>query len=492
MSQEIELKLTISENSIDSFLHLGLVKGLVADVFTLENTYFDTPDQQLTQAGSALRIRKNGNHFLQTLKNQGVNIGGLHKREEWEMPISANQLDLSLFPEGSLPESLSSELLAPLFQTNFTRKRWMLTFKKSQIELVLDTGSVWSQQGSDPISELELELKSGELSDLFSLALILSKHVAVMPSDISKAERGYRLCQGNYDAEVDLPELVSEQSMESAFYALFGYEMERLQRQWQMFWSTQQWLHLQGFLNTLGNMEAELEWFHDMIPSEQQSFVSEHLKWMQQALYPILSWWPACFALSQDAEAEPKNIAISLQQCKAKKAIQKLRALLDDPELGYRMLSLTAWLHGRDWQADQNEQHLTVAHMSVSEGLDYCFSKALNALQSDCFAGSASHALSQSPAVSRLLTLCQYFDRLHSRQLGNIQAPLQALNDTLSRLSAMDVVVHLKDWLSELPVEQQASVHSWTRSSTVLLRDIKQLANRLIVHSRNSTPGGPV
>ena len=492
MSQEIELKLTISQRAVAEFLQLAVLAPLASDTFELENTYFDTPDLALTMNGSALRIRKRGSHFVQTLKNRGVNIGGLHQREEWEIPIAENRLDLSLFPPLALPEVVDAEVLEPLFTTHFTRRRWQLSHQQSQIELVLDAGEVAAGTNTDLICEVELELKTGTLADLFDLALLLSQQVALMPSDISKAERGYRLCQKRTEVEVELPDLVPEQSMESAFCALFGYEMEHLQRHWQLFWSTQQWRHLQAFLNTLGNMEAELEWFHGMLPEADDEFVREQLHWMRQALQPILSWWPACFALLQDAEAESDSVAQSLQQSKAKKAWEALRALQNSPTLGHRMLLLTSWLHQRSWRHEQSDEHRLMADKPVTDGIDACFGQAINALQTDCFAGSATRALSQSPAVQRLLTLCQYFDRLYGRQLGSIRAPLQALNDNLSRLSAMDVVLHLKDWLNELPFEQQASVHSWTRSSTVLLRDIKQLANRLIANGRQSLPGGHV
>lgn len=492
MSQEIELKLTINQSSVADFLQLDVFDAIPNETFSLENTYFDTPTLSLTANGSALRIRKKGHQYLQTLKNRGINIGGLHQREEWELPLQENCLDLSQFPEHALPSGLVPSSLKPLFTTNFSRKRWLVEHLASKIEVVLDSGEVNAGLQTDRISEVELELKSGNLSDLFDLALHFSQQIALMPSDISKAERGYRLCQNRHEVEVELPELVPEQSMESAFCALFGYEMERLQRHWQLFWSTQQWRHLQAFLNTLGNVDAGLEWFDGMLPEADIDFVRGHLHWMRQALQPILSWWPACFALLQDAEVQTGSVALNLQRSKAQKALDALAELQRSPILGFRMLQLTAWLHQRDWHQGQNESHRAFADKPVTEGLDCCLGQAMSALQSDCFAGSASRALSQSPAVQRLLTLCQYFDRLYGQQLGNIKAPLQALSDNLSRLSAMDVVMHLKDWLNELPFEQQASVHSWTRSSTVLLRDIKTLANRLIADSRHSLPGGHI
>lgn len=480
MSQEIELKLTISKASIEQFLSLDLLAGAPPDVFLLENTYFDTPDRQLTKAGAALRLRKTPTAIYQTLKTKGHNIGGLHRRDEWEMEVPSEHLDFTRFPAGAVPQGLTLDQLEPLFQTNFERSRWVIRFNTSQVELVLDVGKVEAGFDEDLISELELELKAGNLADLLELSLQISKKVAVMPSDISKAERGYRLCNKFDGVDVALPDIIPQQSMDSAFCALFGYEMERLQRYWQVFWSTQKWVHLQAFLTTLGNMEAEVEWFQSMLPSTEIQMAKAHLNWIAEEIRPILSWWPACFALSKDVEEEPESVALSLQRAKALKALNALRLLREKPELGFRMLSLTAWLHNRSWQSAQSEDQRTAGEQAVVEGLDYCFGKAFSDIQEDCFAGSTSHALSQSPAVHRLLILCNYFDRLYGKELGLLRDPLNALEENLSRLSAMEVVTRLKDWLTDLPLEQQASIHSWTRSQTVLLRDIKGLANKLM------------
>jgi len=118
MSQEIELKLTISRESIERFLSLSLLSSHVPQVLPLKNTYFDTDSQTLTQSGSALRIRKTPTGYLQTLKSRGQNIGGLHRRDEWEYPISENSLDLSQFPVNALPTDITSDNLKPLFSTN--------------------------------------------------------------------------------------------------------------------------------------------------------------------------------------------------------------------------------------------------------------------------------------------------------------------------------------------------------------------------------------
>jgi triphosphatase len=479
MGQEIELKLSIRPSAVEAFRSHPLLSSLSSQSDTLENQYYDTPDHRLTCAGAALRLRFQGEQCVQTLKSRGSNVGGLHQRDEWEVERPDGRLNLAQLPDGALPAGISEQQLVPLFITRFNRHRWMVHHRGAEIEVVLDEGRVATGTNHQSLSEVELELKSGELPALLSLAHDLTRTIAMVPSDISKAERGYRLLRPEEPVNLPLPAIIAQQSMESAFCALFGYELERLQRQWDVFWMTQQWSHVQAMLVTLGNMQTELEWFSDILPSRQNIQVKAWVSWLEGAIRPLVSWWPACFALSQDARSEPETIAVSLQQAKAIRALEGIEALAANADFGHTLLSMTQWLHLRSWREDQTDEHKCASEVAVSEGLDRSLSTAWQAFSPDQFAGSTSHALAQYPAVHRLLMLCQYFNTLYSEDLDHYQAELQALEDNLSKLSAMDVVSRLHEWLNDLPLEQQASVYSWTRSQPVLLRDIKQLAGRL-------------
>lgn len=477
MTQEIELKLSLSKQSADDFSSLDILAGLKAETFDLENTYYDTEDFALSKASAALRTRKlHDGRYLQTLKTRGSNISGLHRRHEWEMPITSNQLELALFPEQSLPAGVDADALQAIFTTHFTRRCWNVEQGNSVIELVLDSGWVDAQGQREAILELELELKSGNVSDLFGLALQISREVAVMPSDVSKAERGFRLCGRDFSASPELPLVDAEQTIGETFVQLFNFELQKLHQQWQLFWQTQQWRYLQSYLVTVGNMSTELDWFKQMIPTSHVQFVASQLDWLEQQIRPILSWWPACFALSQDAEQDSQGAAFMLQRENAKKAMTALDALVNNPELGFRLLSLSAWLHKADWQQDQTDEHRRLSDQSIRQGVNSCLKHALLELNTDNFAGNASYALSQTSVVHKLLILCQYFERLYGNELSDLKEHLRGLEESLAQLSAMGAVSQLQDWVHRLPMEKQASVHSWARSQTVILREIKQLA----------------
>ena len=62
--------------------------------------------------------------------------------------------------------------------------------------MVLDRGHIAAAGRSVPILEVELEISSGPVDQLFALALELAQGVALLPLSASKAERGYLLAGG--------------------------------------------------------------------------------------------------------------------------------------------------------------------------------------------------------------------------------------------------------------------------------------------------------
>lgn len=196
MPTELELKLSLPANLHDDFRALDLLAGGIEDEQELYNAYFDTPDQQLHQARIALRIRKSGERFIQTLKTRGSNDGGLHDRQEWEWEIPQAALNIDLVRQQMPDTNFCWDKLAVLFETDFSRAAWMIETVNSSIEVVLDSGMVKHKGHVDAISEVELELKDGKPEELFTIAEILTDSLPLRICLISKAQRGYRLLHG--------------------------------------------------------------------------------------------------------------------------------------------------------------------------------------------------------------------------------------------------------------------------------------------------------
>lgn len=171
---------------------------------TLGNVYFDTPSLTLAKAKSALRLRRTPEQWLQTYKTLGEAKAGLHSRHEWELPVLGEALEidalLAACDDDAARDALQAAApdLIALFRTDFTRIVWDVEREGSQIEVALDSGAITAEVDGEPrraeISELEIELKSGDASALETLAAELrGAFPALDPEDVSKAQRGYRL-----------------------------------------------------------------------------------------------------------------------------------------------------------------------------------------------------------------------------------------------------------------------------------------------------------
>jgi triphosphatase len=225
---ETELKLHISPEQLLKLKRHPWLRSLSttrARNLKLYNIYYDTADLELHRLAMALRLRKVGKQFLQTLKGGGQVSAGLHQRNEWETPVLSEQLDFDALKAcgGELPHGVRNRL-QPVFVTDFVRNVRLLKFEGAEIELCMDSGVIRAGQGSCPISELELELKYGTPQQLFKLAQALLDIVPLQVEHTSKAEYGYLLFSAAKPSvsKGRFPLLKKSQSITSALQGLIG------------------------------------------------------------------------------------------------------------------------------------------------------------------------------------------------------------------------------------------------------------------------------
>jgi inorganic triphosphatase YgiF len=203
LKQEIEIKLEVAADKLELLTKSQFFKEKIhlMQTLSLENTYFDTQLLALNSKKIALRIRKVGNGYIQTLKTQGSSAKGLHKRLEWEWNLADNHLDKELLPKEHWPSDVEVDALKAVFTTNFSRQVCQFDYvgqdgKLSRLEMALDLGKVEVSglAESAAISELELELIEGCESAVTEVASILAAQCPFLtPSNTSKALRGYNL-----------------------------------------------------------------------------------------------------------------------------------------------------------------------------------------------------------------------------------------------------------------------------------------------------------
>jgi adenylate cyclase len=202
MSQEIELKLALPARAVAALRRHPVVVSAqkLGNALTLDNTYYDTVELELKARKVAVRTRHQGRLWLQTVKCAAVSSGGLSQRPEWEQPYDGtfdfSQVDA---PDAAKLLARHRDHLVPVFTTRFRREtRRHAPRDGVSILMMIDTGTIDVDTAdggkrAEPICELELELEEGRPLDLVELACELARDLPLMPADISKAERGYRL-----------------------------------------------------------------------------------------------------------------------------------------------------------------------------------------------------------------------------------------------------------------------------------------------------------
>src|ERR1700693_396589 len=201
MASEVELKLTIDRESLARVReHPALVAVLHGRARTSKDvsTYYDTSSGELRKAGVALRMRRSGTRWLQTVKGAEDRVGALHRRPEYEWAMRTSRIDarkLSTTPWRGVFEATAGRL-RPIFVTEVDRTAQPLAFADgTRATLCLDAGEIRAGRKRAPVTEIEIELVEGEPRQLHELALSLAADLPVAMAPASKDERGYALAR---------------------------------------------------------------------------------------------------------------------------------------------------------------------------------------------------------------------------------------------------------------------------------------------------------
>jgi len=294
---EVELKFELPPASREALLALPALAAGIPERRRLRAIYFDTPDCALARAQMALRLRRSGRRWVQTLKAGASGAGGLHARDEWEFARPGPSLDLSLFVESPLADldeaATLHRRLAPVFEVDTRRTAWQLAPQPgSKLEVAFDTGEVASGERREAFSEVEIECLEGGPDAAFDLAARMLDHVAMRPSAVTKAQRGYRLFRGARLAPVKSSPIELEAAMapQAAARAIVASNLEQLQANEEgvLHAAAPEFVHQARI--ALRRMRSSLRLFRDAIGFEQAAAWREQLAGAASALGRARDW----------------------------------------------------------------------------------------------------------------------------------------------------------------------------------------------------------
>jgi len=494
MALEIELKLRIASGHMNQLKRHPLLKTLAsgnAATRKLHNVYYDTPKLELHRQEMALRLRRAGKQWLQTLKGGGGVEAGLHSRNEWESPVAGEALDFAALKAcgAPLPKGVRKKL-QPIFATDFSRNIRLLTFEGAQIELCMDSGEIRAGKKFRAISELELELKSGEPQQLFKLALALLDIVPLEVEHASKAEYGYRLHGGDKPAvsKAKFPRLEPSQSIAAALRNMVAACLLHVQANipGALQKLDEEYLHqvrvgLRRLRVVLSMAEAyrhddELQALHEDVAKlcVQLGRSREWDVFVTQTLSPISKRLPRHAGMRELLRASGKI---------RKQHHAGLDGSLASPDLQRLLLRLGHWMQGGYWQENiiENGADLTIFAAQVLGKRSMKVSQRAGSLAE---ADTAQlHAL--RIACKKLRYSAEIFGALFpAAQTKRYVAALSALQDTMGMLNDITVARRL---LAEMENEKRRETlalirgwmeHDYAAHLAALRRAWKKFAGR--------------
>ncbi|ACO76740.1 Adenylate cyclase domain-containing protein [Azotobacter vinelandii CA] len=449
MAKETEIKLRVSRTTLAALREHPLLNARSEGGWQrheLLNQYYDTPARDLARARVALRLRRDGGQCIQTLKSRGQSVAGLSERNEWDWYLEAPVLDPALLDDQCWPAELAGldkGTLLPIFSTDFVREKadlvWQRDGRRVAVEAALDLGKVVAGPREEEICELELELREGEPAALLELALALAADLPLMPCDISKAERGYRLFDpASYALVLPAPIPDAELPLDEAFAPLAWHLLGCSQRLAEQYRFNGHWKLLEQWLAQLIDLRALLGSLGQAAPRAGSSA-------LRGALDALIGDWRPQLVAGRDDEA--------VRQA----APARFAAELERPRWGLFSLEASRWLLTRAWTERRNAAGQRQGAAPLGRWLTHLLADEARALSLPRCQQQPENLTEQLPRLERVLVWLRLArnvlempepDRLYGElaKLGELAA--RPLDDDLreQRAAQAQIVATLKPW----------------------------------------------
>ncbi|MGY3451576.1 CYTH and CHAD domain-containing protein [Bradyrhizobium sp. USDA 4353] len=367
--EEIELKLLVPQDHLADFHNAPIIVAHARNKGTrkhLKSVYYDTPKHALWKNGFTLRVRQSGARFVQTVKAQ--HSDDPLKRGEWEASVSSLAPDVTLatalLPE-ELREVLTDASLAPVFSADVHRHARLLDLPGATIEIAFDSGTITAGDHSEAVSEIELELKSGDPTAIYDVALRLSEHGPVRPTIRSKSARGFDLASGRapgaekprkqaLDPAVSLDEAFAV-ILRGSFHHMLqampaaedGRDPEGVHQLRVALRRLRAALHLMrplGTSSTLDGLESDARWLAQNLGTARDLDV-----FLTQTLPEIAEACPTVAGFDTLRELAERHRDL---------AYRKLRIALSERRCTSFVLGLGGWIATRSWRNDVSPDEL--------------------------------------------------------------------------------------------------------------------------------------
>jgi len=211
MQRELEIKVELSNSEVKrlggELRYDELAMGSAATK-KLRTVYFDTPGHNLQAAGFSLRIRRQGDRWLQTIKVAQHAADGVSDLIELEGPVDTGGPDLAKITDKKIKrvvkKAVQGTSLHPVFETVIQRTTRETKAQSSKMEPAAEAGAVRAGETSSALGGIEITLKAGSAEDLLlAVEKLLGEGQELKLAGHIKTERGNRVPVGKRGASVE-------------------------------------------------------------------------------------------------------------------------------------------------------------------------------------------------------------------------------------------------------------------------------------------------
>ena len=373
---EIELKLLAPQGTLEKLREAPVIVQHARNrgaFHRLETVYYDTPERLLFRHGMSLRVRRSGKHFIQTLKllpNNGQPLA----RRQWEVPVDGILPDLGRLPADEVGDpvtTLTNDALVPAFATKVRRHARQLDLPDASVEIAFDEGTIEAGGRQEVLSEIELELKSGNAGVLFDLGTQLLDAAPLQVGTRSKAERGYALAFDDVQpaAKAEPVGISAEHVVDDVIAQLVGACWHHLLKNRAVAETGSDPEGVHQMRVALRRLRTICALFRRDIPSPAFQAVNSEARWLMQQLGQARDWdvfaettIARLVTAAPDVDLGGFREAVERQR---KSSYGALQTALADPRCSRFLLSLGHIVERRGWRNEIDSQALALLSQPI-------------------------------------------------------------------------------------------------------------------------------
>jgi len=488
---ETELKLAVPVELLARLeRHPALQSAAQASAHRLHAIYYDTRTCDLWAHGLALRVRRDGHQWTQTLKGGGSADAGLHRRMELEVPVPGPAPEPALFDATDLGATLVAltrgKKLERVCSMRFDRSARLLELAPDVvIEASLDRGHIRSGKHTLPLCELELELKAGTPAALYDCAAKLLATLPLTLENRSKAARGYALYRGAPSAPVKAVAIALQPAFTAsdAFKTIVRSSLAHLQANERGMQDEADPEYLHQLRVAVRRLRSAFSLFAPMLGDAAAPLTGE-MMWLAHAWGPARDWdvfmeetlTPVGLAFPEHAGLREYGQRFSYRRQRARRNAG--RAIASRRYQRF-LMSMGAWLEHEGWRDQATEDAARLAAQPIRE-----YTREVLAARYARVRKRGRRLAQRTPeelhrlriAIKKLRYASHFFSGLYDadavagleEQLARLQDVLGALNDAATVRELVDGVTPVRT--SREIAEARGILLGWSRGRAELMK----------------------